>query len=118
MSGEVDAYYDDVILYLKHKRYGVGVVNDHMKRNIRKMSESHYLEGDMLYHKWKTTSRIIPLRFDERYYIMENYHIDNKGMRDIIFIFMFKYISYNKSNYIYSKKNSNIKNHVFLLSSF
>ncbi|CAC5373227.1 unnamed protein product [Mytilus coruscus] len=79
VSGEVDAYYDDVILYLKHKRYGVGVVNDHMKRNIRKMSESHYLEGDMLYHKWKTTSRIIPLRFDERYYIMENYHIDNKG---------------------------------------
>jgi hypothetical protein len=66
-------------MYLKTKKYHPSVHNEHLKRGIRKMSESHFVENGILYHRWKTTKRVVPLRFDERYYLLESYHTDGKG---------------------------------------
>ena len=103
------------MLYLKHKKYAPSVLNEHMKRNVRKMSESHYIKDDILYHSWKTVDRMVPLRFDERYYILEAYHVDNKGINYVFFqslVLRFFNLLY-KGYMISSGKHSNSFFHLY-----
>lgn len=74
-----DTYYERLVLYLKDKKYAPAINTEHLKRGLRKAAERHYLDEDILYHRWRMSNRAVPIRLDERFYILEYFHIDSKG---------------------------------------
>lgn len=75
---ELDAYYQAIFQYKKHKSYLPGCP-DNYKRVLRKSAISYTLYEDKLFYAIDGELRYVPMTWKERLYYLASAHMSQKG---------------------------------------